>query len=179
LHVSIAVRGEDRVKSNEAVIIRPSIATVAAWSPGPTRADDRFVLVKEYRTPAMNADGFVYEFPGGSSLKPSAEPIDVGIDELEGETGLRLPRERFRIVARRQLAATVVAHHSLLLAAQLTTAEMDELTRREGLAHGDASETERTYLCVRTRRQIIEAGLVDFVTLGQMSLIGEAGHHPL
>lgn len=172
LHVHMAVHGENRVKSNEAVIIRPSASTVAAWSPGPTRADDRFVLVKEYRTSVMNPEGFVYELPGGASLKPLADPIDLGIDELYKETGLRLPRERFREVCRRQVAATIVAHQSLLLAAQLTSAEMDDLARREGSVHGDASETERTYLCVRSRRQIIDEGLVDFVTLGQVSLIG-------
>jgi hypothetical protein len=171
LHVSVAVRGENRVKSNEAVIIRPSVSTVAAWCPAAIRDDDRFVLIKEYRAPVANRDGFVYELPGGASLKPNSDPVDGGIDELQKETGLRLSRERFSAVARRQGAATMVANQHLLLAARLTDPEMDELARREGTAYGETSETERTYLCVRTRRQIIEEGLADFVTLGQISLI--------
>ena len=171
LHVSVAVRGENRVKSNEAVIIRPSISTVAAWCPAAIGDDDRFVLIKEYRAPIVNRDGFVYELPGGASLKPNSDPVDAGMDELQKETGLRLPRERFNMIARRQGAATMVANQHLLLAARLTAQEMDELARRDGAVYGEASETERTYLCVRTRRQIIEEGRADFVTLGQISLI--------
>ena len=172
LHVSMAVAGENRVKANEAVIIRSSISTVAAWCPGASRDGDRFVLVKEYRTPVLNREGFVYELPGGSSLKPAADPVEAGLDELSKETGLRLPRDRCAIVARRQVAATIVANQCLLLSARLSADEMDRLASLEGTAHGEEAETERTYLCVRTRQQIIEEGLVDFVTLGQISLIG-------
>ncbi|NEQ52184.1 MAG: hypothetical protein F6K11_18930 [Leptolyngbya sp. SIO3F4] len=110
LHVAIQVNGENRIKSNETVIIRPSIATVCAYCPGTTRAQDRFVLIKEYRTPVMNEQGFVFELPGGSSFKPGMDPIALAIKELKEETGISLPRERFKVIGEYQLAATLVAN---------------------------------------------------------------------
>ncbi len=172
IHVAIKVNGEDRVKSNEVVIIRPSIVTVCAYCPGETRDQDRFILVREYRTPVMNAQGFVFELPGGSSLKPDIDPLSLAIDELEQETGIRLSRDRFRIVGQRQLAATLVANEALLLAVQLDPSEMDAIAAQQGEMYGNRSETEQTYLHVLTRQQIMEGSLVDYVTLGQISLIG-------
>ena len=62
----------------------------------------------------MNAQGFVFELPGGSSLQPGVDCIDVAMDELEQETGIRLARERFRRVGQRQVAATMIANEALL-----------------------------------------------------------------
>jgi nucleoside 2-deoxyribosyltransferase len=172
IHVAIKVSGENRIKSNEAVIIRPSIVTVCAYCPGETRNRDRFVLVKEYRTSVMNAQGFVFELPGGSSFKPDVDPHSLAMEELEQETGMRISQDRFRIVGQRQLAATLVANQALLLAVELDPSEMDEIAAHQGEMYGDRSETEQTYLHVLTRKQIIEEHLVDYVTLGQISLIG-------
>jgi 8-oxo-dGTP pyrophosphatase MutT (NUDIX family) len=171
LHVAIKVRGEDRVKSNEAVVIRPSMVSVCAYCPGATRADDRFILVKEYRTSVMNAQGFVYEFPGGSSWQPGDDPMAVAMDEFAQETGIRLPRERFQILDRRQIAATMIANEALLVAVRLEPAEMEAIVARQGAIHGNSMETERTTLQVLTRQQIIQGRLVDYVTLGQLSLV--------
>jgi 8-oxo-dGTP pyrophosphatase MutT (NUDIX family) len=174
LHVVIRVHGEDRIKANEAVILRPNIVTVCAYCPGDTRADDRFLLVKEYRTSVMNAQGFVFEFPGGSSWQPGADPIAVAMDEFEQETGMRLARERLRILERRQIAATMVANEALLVAVRLEPAEMEALVARQGVIYGNTSEMERTTLQVLTRQQIMEGRLVDYTTLGQLSLV--SGH---
>ena len=108
LHVAIKVSGENRVKSNEAVIIRPSIVVVCAYCSGNTREQDRFVLVKEYRTSAMNDQGFVFELPGGSAFQSDIDHTAVAIDELHQETGIRLERERFRLIGRRQIASTMI-----------------------------------------------------------------------
>lgn len=172
IHVAIKVKGEERIKSNEAVIIRPSIVTVCVYCPGETRQQDRFVLIKEYRTSAMNAQGFVFELPGGSSFKPGIEPTVLAMEELEEETGMRFSQDRFRVVTQRQLAATMVANQVLLLAIELEPAEMDAIAAKADTNYGNSSETELTYLYVSTRQQIIEDGLVDFVTLGQISLMG-------
>jgi 8-oxo-dGTP pyrophosphatase MutT (NUDIX family) len=174
LHVAIKVRGEDRVKSNEAVIIRPSIVTVCAYCRGATRANDRFILVKEYRTSVMNAQGFVFEFPGGSSWQPGNDPMAVAMEELAQETGIRLARERFQILERRQIAATMIANEALLVAVRLEPAEMEAILARQGTIHGNSPETERTNLQVLTRQQIIQGRLVDYATLGQLSLV--SGH---
>jgi nucleoside 2-deoxyribosyltransferase/8-oxo-dGTP pyrophosphatase MutT (NUDIX family) len=171
LHVAIKVCGEDRIKANEAVIIRPSIVTVCAYCPGNTRAHDRFVLIKEYRTSVMNAQGFVFELPGGSSVQPGVDLIDVAMDELEQETGMRLARERFRLVGRRQIAATMIANEAFLLTIQLEPAEMDAIAARQGETHGNSAEMEHTSLYVFTRQQLMEGQLVDYATLGQIVLV--------
>jgi hypothetical protein len=171
LHVAIRVHGEGRVKANEAVILRPPIVTVCAYCPGDTSAEDRFLLVKEYRTSVMNAQGFVFEFPGGSSWQPGAEPIAVAMDELAQETGMCLARERFQLLERRQVAATMVANEALLVAVRLEPAEMEALVARQGAIYGNAGETERTALYVLTRHELMQGRLVDYVTLGQLSLV--------
>jgi hypothetical protein len=176
LHVAIQVHGEERIKANEAVIIRPSIVTICAYCPGDTRARDRFLLVKEYRTSAMNTQGFVFELPGGSSWQPEVDPIDVAVDELKQETGMRLGRDRFRQVGQRQVAATMIANEALLLAVQLAPAEMDAIATRQGEQHGNSAETEQTALYVFTRQQLIEGELVDYATLGQIALVGGDGN---
>jgi nucleoside 2-deoxyribosyltransferase/8-oxo-dGTP pyrophosphatase MutT (NUDIX family) len=172
MHVAIKVCGENRIKSNEVVIIRPSIVTVCAYCPGDSKEQDRFILVKEYRTSVMNEAGFVFELPGGSSFQPGVDQIDIAIDELEQETGVRLARERFRILEKRQIAATMVANEALLLTVQLDPSEMDEIAAQQGEMHGKSAETEQTYLHVCTRQQIMQGKLVDYATLGQISLVG-------
>lgn len=172
IHVAIKVKGEDRIKSNESVVIRPSIVTVCVYCPGATRKQDRFVLIKEYRTSAMNAYGFVFELPGGSSFKPSIELSALAMEELEEETGMRFSQDRFRTVTQRQIAATLVANEALLMAIELEPAEMDAIAAQAGQTYGNSSETEQTYLHVFTREQIMEGAFVDFVTLGQIALVG-------
>ena len=171
IHVAIHVSGENRIKANEVVIIRPSIVTVCAYCLGETRDQDRFILVKEYRTPVMNETGFVFELPGGSSFKSGIDPLTLATKELQEETGISLSRERFRIVAKHQLAATLVAHEALLLAVELEPSEINDIAAKQGQMYGNRAETERTYLYVMTRQQIMTGNFVDYVTLGQISLI--------
>ena len=174
LHVAIKVRGEDRIKSNEAVIIRPSLVTVCAYCPGATSAEDRFILVKEYRTSVMSPQGFVFEFPGGSSWQIGDDPIAVAMDELAQETGIRMARERFQILERRQIAATMIANEAVLVAVRLEPAEMEAIVARQGAIHGNSMEAEHTTLQVLTRQQMMQGGLVDYATLGQLTLV--SGH---
>jgi len=175
LHVAIRVYGEGRVKANEAVIIRPSIVTVCAYCPGETKAQDRFILVKEYRSSVMNAQGFVFELPGGSSARPDVDPLTVARDELAQETGLQLALERFRLLRQQQIAATMVANHAFLFVVRLEPAEMDMLAARQGDIYGNRAETEHTSLYVFTRQQLMEDQWVDYATLGQIALVGADG----
>jgi hypothetical protein len=175
LHVARRVSGEGRIKANEAVIIRPSIVTVCAYCPGETKAQDRFILVKEYRTSVMNAQRFVFEFPGGSSARPDVDPLTVARDELAQETGLQLALERFRLLRQQQIAATMVANHAFLFVVRLEPAEMDMLAARQGDIYGNRAETEHTSLYVLTRQQLMEDQWVDYATLGQIALVGADG----
>ena len=171
LHVAINVCGEDRIKANEVVIIRPSIVTICAYCPGDSWANDRFVVIKEYRAPVMNSHGFVFELPGGSSFDSDEDLIALAMEELAQETDIRLTRERFRVVGKRQIAATMIANEAVLLAARLEPAEMESIVARQGEMYGVSAQTERTYLYVFTRQQLLTGTLVDYATLGQLSLV--------
>lgn len=162
LHVAVAPAGEARVKSNEVAIIRPSTAHVLVWARGPTPAADRFLIVQEYRTTAMNAKGFVYELPGGSSFKPDADPAAVARAELRQEAGLELDAARFQPVGIAQAAPTMIANRAYLMRVELTPAEMDDLAARDGEVHGVAAETERTYSRVFRRDEIMDPGRDEF-----------------
>jgi hypothetical protein len=101
------------------------------------------------------------------------DEINIAIEELEQETGIRLTRERFCGLGRRQIAATMIANEALLLVARLEPFEMDAIASRQGTRYGNRADTEQTYLYVLTRQQIVEGQLVDYATLGQISLVGE------
>ena len=77
VHADIFVAAEGRNKSNEVVIARPDIACVLAYMPGEQMLDSEIIVIKEFRSPCRNADAFVYELPGGSSFKHSADPNQV------------------------------------------------------------------------------------------------------
>ncbi len=162
LHVAVEPFGESRVKDNEVAIIRPSTSHVLVWSRGATAAADRFLLIQEFRTTAMNSRGFVYEVPGGSSFKPNADPAEVARAELWQETGLELDASRFLAVGTAQVAPTMIANRAFLMRVELTAAEMDSLAARDGEAHGVAAETERTYIRVFRRGEIMDPSRDEF-----------------
>jgi hypothetical protein len=171
LHVSVRVSGENRVKSNEVVIIRPSISSVCAFSRGATPAEDRFVLVEEYRTPVLNSRGVVLELPGGSSFNASNDAIAVGLAELKEETGLVVPRERVSLLGAHQIAATMVANRAHVLAVELTNEEMDSIAAQSGVPRGNsnAAEQELTYLIVATRSELLGGDFIDWATRGMIA----------
>jgi hypothetical protein len=78
-----------------------------------------------------------------------------------------------QLVGQQQVATTMIANKALLLAVQLAPAEMDGIAARQGERHGNSAETEHTSLHIFTRQQIIEGELVDYATLGQITLVGE------
>ena len=123
----------------------------------------------------MNAQGFVFELPGGSSARPDVDPLTVARDELAEETGLQLALERFRLLRQQQIAATMVANHAFLFVVRLEPAEMDMLAARQGDIYGNRAETEHTSLYVFTRQQLMEDQWVDYATLGQIALVGADG----
>jgi 8-oxo-dGTP pyrophosphatase MutT (NUDIX family) len=96
-------------------------------------------LVREFRSPANNALGYVFEAPGGSSTKPGKDPLENAADELREELGLTIDDlSRFKTVGTRQVAATLSTHKAHVYAIELTGAEMDYLEAIEirGLPRG-------------------------------------------
>jgi len=161
IHVDVYVAAEDRNKSNEIIIARTDISSVLAYHPnGSGMLNDTLVcLVKEYRSPATSPDGFIWELPGGSSPKAEEDPFQVASDELKEETGLSIPKDRFkqhRQVLRRQLAGTVTTHGAWLFSVQLTDEELGYLKRQKGKMHGNhITDSEQTYVEVVTVDQLL------------------------
>jgi 8-oxo-dGTP pyrophosphatase MutT (NUDIX family) len=170
LHVTVWVRQEQRLKSNEVVISRPDVATVVAYLPADTLERTEVILVKEFRSPASTVDGYVRELPGGSSFKPDADPLRQAVDELLEETGLDITPDRLRYHGSRQPNATVTAHQQHVHSVALTHDEMATI-RADHAAYGVADDSERTYPEVWTMEQLLSGDLVDWTTLGILSQV--------
>lgn len=184
LWVKVWVASEGRHKANEWVFARKDISTVVlyqSWVPedlaGITGAQLRDVLmatelalVKEFRSPVRNADGFVYELAGGSSNK-DRDPFAVARDEVHEETGLLISKDRFREIGGRQVAATLSAHQAHLFAVELSNSEMDQVRQiaASGETRGVEEDTERTYMEVKTLGEMLDEGLVDWSMVGMVT----------
>lgn len=168
LHVDVYIASEDRHKTNEVVIARPDIATVVMYRRGGSLDDADVILIREFRSPAATSDGFVWEVPGGSSLKPKGDPLQLAADECYEETGLRIPAERMKRHESRQLNATLSAHRAHLFSVEITGEELENLRSQFGVAHGVVEDTERTYVEVMKLGDIRGSSKVDWSTLGMI-----------
>lgn len=182
LWVDVWVESENRHKSNEFIFSRTDISTIVAYhiernSAGEVR-DIHILLVKEFRSPARTADGFIHELPGGSSFEPSDSPLrgllvpayQVASHELEEETSLKIDPKRFRMLSSRQLAGTLSTHQAVVFTVRLTAAELDQAKKLEqsGQAFGVKGDSEQTYVEVGTLYQILESNLLDWSQLGMV-----------
>jgi ADP-ribose pyrophosphatase YjhB (NUDIX family) len=180
LHARIWVASEGRYKDNEWVLARPDVSCVVlSHRPeGAELLETRVVLVREFRTPARTADGFVHELPGGSHTDSGLSPAEVASEEVSEETGLRLEPGRLCLVGSRQLAATLSAHHGHVFAAELTAEEMERLARQaaSGEPCGVEGDSERTYLEIVTVGELLAGELADWATVGMvLQALGERG----
>jgi 8-oxo-dGTP pyrophosphatase MutT (NUDIX family) len=170
LQVNIYVSSEDRYKSNEFVLSRPDISSVCLWfnTDGSNGIfDDLVVLIKEFRSPASTPDGFIYELPSGSTIGNDT-PEAIAAEELHEETGLWLDPSRLTKVASRQLAGTLSAHKSHLYSVELTEEELEWLKSQKDIPHGVEKDTERTFVEIKTIKEILDEKLVDWTTLGMI-----------
>ena len=169
LHVNIHVAGESRNKTNEVVVARPDISSVLLYRRAADWLDSRVVLVREFRSPACNAGGFVWELPGGSS-KDQIDWLTTAASEVHEETGLELDRQRFRRIKTRQLIGPFSSHRANLFAVELTEAEMTDKKARRGNVYGDKTEYggEMTYVEVWCLRDILAGNLVDWSQVGMI-----------
>lgn len=187
LRVNMWVAAEGRHKKNEFVFARADISNVLLYeSFVPTCKDDitgqqlfdtllstEVVLIREFRSPARTPDGFVRELTGGSSHKPSENPLQVASAEVHEETGLIVNPDRFVPHGSRQLAGTLSAHHAHLYSAELTGSEMAQAKAlaRAGDAHGVVEDTERTYVEVTTFEKILTRADTDWSTVGMVTAV--------
>lgn len=161
IHVRVWIAKERRSKINEFCFFRPDIASVLMYH------GDEVVLVREFRSPVRNSEGFVYELPSGSSSNPKVGPQEMASDEVFEEVGLRLSPARFIKHEARQLYATLTTHTSTLFSVELTEAELAML-KEDHRVHGLLEESERTYIEVRGILEILSKQLVDWSTLGMI-----------
>jgi len=156
LHVNIWIAAEDRIKRNEFILSRTDISVVVPYWRHPTDVfASEIVLIKEFRSPARTADGFVHELPGGSAFKKSGI-LQVASDELYEETSIRISYDRFRHLDSKQLAATWSTHFANVYAVELKPAELDYAKKiaASGQTFGVKKDTEKTYVEVCQLRDI-------------------------
>ncbi|MGK5555840.1 nucleoside 2-deoxyribosyltransferase domain-containing protein [Actinomadura kijaniata] len=171
LRVTLRVAAEDRVKRDELVVLRPDVAVVVLYRPGPTLDETAVVLVGEARGPAATPDGRVHEPPGGSG---AGDPLADALAELAEETGLTLAPGRLRPVGDRQVNAGLTAHRAHVFAAEVTEDELS-LLRAAG-PRGVAADGEVTRVEVTTFGELCRSGTVDWAALGMVArALGAAG----
>ena len=166
MHVSIWVELENRFKSNEIIVSRRNVSNVIAYT------DDKIVLIKEFRSPVSNAEGFIYELPGGSSFDDAIDPLENARTEFFEEAGFYIEdKSRFRHVSDRQLAATVVTHKANLYAIKLTDDEIEKIEEIGKEKHENTTTIgdnhEHTYTIVIKKEDLFKLP-VDFSTVGMI-----------
>jgi hypothetical protein len=170
-HVDIHVAAEGRNKSNEIVIGRPDIKhTVGYVLPEDGNwLNARILLVREFRSPATTMGGFIREVPGGSGFKPVAPEVEAA-KEFTEETGIPMTPDRLRKLPPRQLAGTTASHRAHVFTTVLTEEEVMLALRlqEQGSVQGNAEETERTYVEIRTARELLADPLTDWSNLGMI-----------
>ncbi|MFG2370477.1 NUDIX hydrolase [Streptomyces sp. NPDC048504] len=165
LQAVVYVTAEDRLKTNEVVLSRPDVASVVAYRHNGPLEDTEIVLVREFRTTGSADDGFVRELPGGSRFVGMADPRSVAANELREETGLVVAPERLRKHHVRQVAATLSTHRAHLYSVELTGPETEKL-RSDAATHGEAADSERTYVEVARLSDLTALSRIDWSTLG-------------
>ena len=168
LQVAVYVAAEDRVKANEFVIGRPDISSVVLWHRAPTLHDTKVVLVREFRVTTRTEDGFLREFPGGSST-PFTDPEITALKELKEEAGgFTLDPNRLIKHDSRQLFGTLSSVHAHVFSAEITDKELEFFESQRGKAHGVKKDTERTFIEVTTVGELLEKPLSDWSSLGMV-----------
>ena len=162
---SVFISDENRTKEIEFVVGRTDISHILAYYPAEDMMSSKIVLVEEFRSPVANANGKVFELPGGSSLKPNVSPNVTARDELEEETGLSVSPDRFSMVAAKQSAATLCSHRAWLFCIELTEDEISSLEQDDSV-HGNVEDTERTYVHVVSVREALS--VMDWTNSGMV-----------
>jgi 8-oxo-dGTP pyrophosphatase MutT (NUDIX family) len=168
IHVSIYIAEEKRHKTNEFVLSRTDIVTILAYFPGEKIADTKFIIVKEFRSPCSNKEGVVRELPGGSSKDSKDQLTSIASHELEEETGVKIPKDRFKYVQSRQMTATLSAHKAHLFCVELTDKEFKTLQSNVGSTHGVEEDSEKTYTEIMSLKEVLSNDNLDWSMLGMI-----------
>lgn len=172
LRVDVHIESEGRNKTNEFIFARPDISTVVAYRKREVLADTDIVLIREFRSPARTADGFIREVPGGSSWKPGEDPFVTAAHELSEETGFNVDPSRLRKIGARQLCGTLSVHQAHVFACEVTAEELVALRKQQedGTVFGVVEDSERTYVEVQRLGDLIASAsnALDWSMLGMI-----------
>lgn len=176
MRVNVYVASEGRNKTGEFIISRPDVsAIVAYYTPKKLETiadllDAQIAIVREFRSSASLGDCMIREVPSGSSWKPGEDPSETAAHELSEETGLSVATDRLRLVGARQVAGTLSTHRAHVFACALTLAELEVLktTATSGQVFGVSNSSERTYVEVRTVRELLDNPLTDWANAGMV-----------
>lgn len=165
--VEVWIKAEDRIKDNEFVLSRTDMSSVVLYHPSDNLMDTKIVLVKEFRSPVVNSESFVYEIPGGSSTSKKS-PLEVATSEVREEVGVEVNSNRLREIKTRQAAATLSAHQIHAYALELTDEELKQVEEETKKTHGVAEDTELTYVEIKTLGEILKSDIVDWINIGMI-----------
>jgi hypothetical protein len=102
-------------------------------------------------------------------MKPGEKPGAVASAELEEETSLAIPENRFRYIGLRQIAATLSAHRAHVYAVELTPEEMLSLRWSANTAHGNHEDSEYTFTHIASVQDLLVGdSSVDWSNLGMV-----------
>jgi 8-oxo-dGTP pyrophosphatase MutT (NUDIX family) len=176
VHLYVWIKDEDRVKINEFSFFRSDISSMVLFYQDKEiksiqdLMDVKVLLVTEYRVPARNfGDCKVTELPGGSSKKDKPAEV-VAVEELEEETSFSISPSRLIKIDERQLAGTLSAHTSSVFAANINKEEYNYLSEvaKSGKSFGVIEDTEMTYVKVMSIKEILQAKITDWSTIGMI-----------
>ena len=167
LRVKVFIPEEDRHKSGEFMISRLDTSSVVAFQKVAEKLETKIVLVKEFRSSASQGDGYVWELPGGSTSRTGVLPLETAFCELEEETGVSIPVDRFEFFATRQSFATLLSHKAHLFQVRLDEEEMAAFESQVGKVHGE-SDSERCIVQVLTLKEILSHPSIDWAQMGMI-----------
>lgn len=168
IHVNVFVASENRNKPNEIILARPDVSATLLYSRSPDLYKTKIVLVREFRSTVRNAEAFVYELPGGSSVDELTNPLGVAAEEVHEELGIDIPYTQFRRHETRQSLATFSIHKCTLFSCELSPEQLATLEADKS-AHGNhVTDTEMTYVAVKTLGEILGESLLDWSQLGMI-----------
>lgn len=159
---------EERYKENEYVFTRTNIASCVLYKPNEDILETDVVLVKEFRSPVSNKEGYVYEIPGGSSMKNETDMRKITLDEIEEETGVKISDDRLVELGSRQLQATSMSHKCFLYKVEIDDSELIDIIKRHDETYGNEEDTELTYVRVFKLKSLLKSDILDWANLGMI-----------
>lgn len=176
LHVHVYIKAEDRIKENEFVVSRSNTCDAVLYYKQQKIEDTIIVLTKEFRSPANNDECYIYELPGGSSIKEE-DNIDVIHDEIKEEMNVNIDKDRLIFEESRQVMGTLSSHKSYLYSVELNDEDMELIHEAAKTTHGVAEDTELTYIEIKTLSDIINNQLLDWANIGKiLSILYKKGN---